>query len=266
MRIFALALFAALTSLTRNGGYAQATPAAPPSAAEPWRSGAGVGITIWLDPALPQDLDPGSWAAAYTDAYRHAIDLLAVDPSSPPPIYLVSTRETLQALTGVAANGLTDYARQALYFVYAPRPNRLGLRHEAGHWVAAHAWSPPLPPDWINEGVAVLAQGRCSGYPIRAVAATLAAAGELRDPNTLAIAFRAQPELPAYFSAGAFVAYLHNRDPRSVQALWQTGIAATAAALDTTPAALIESWRAWVTELPAEQRAPDWVIAEGCRQ
>jgi hypothetical protein len=221
---------------------------------------------VWLDPALPQELDAVAWVDAYLAAYQHAIDLLGVAFRTPPPIYLIATRERLQALTGVAANGLTDYSRQALFFVYALQPNRLALRHETAHWVAAEAWSPPFPPDWINEGVAVLAQGRCFGYSIRAIAASLADAGRLWEPDSLAVAFRTEPELHAYFSAGAFIAYLYAREPRSIRILWQAGLPAVATALDTTRDALVEGWREWVTGLPVEQRAPEWVIARGsCR-
>jgi hypothetical protein len=259
-----LILVAAL-GLAGRPAQGQSPSTAPEAGLVRWLARDTLGFHVALDVSLPEGSDVSAWVQGFGTAYDHALSQLGISEVPAPNVYLIASRDRLRAITGVAANGLTDIAGQALYFVYGSSPNPLALRHEAMHWVAARAWSPPFPADWVNEGVAVFGQGRCSGYPVRAVAAALAARGELFSLDSLANGFRQLPELRAYLSAGSFVTYVYLRDPASLRLLWRQGLADVAAAFGTDVAHLEEEWHLWLTAEPVEARAPADRIIESCR-
>lgn len=223
-------------------------------------------LQLRLDPALPPGTTPGRWDDELRTAQRDVARRLGIHVDPLPPVLLAASRTRVQALAGVAANGLTVFDGPALVFVYSDPPNRLAVRHELGHWMPAMAWQGPWPAAWIAEGLATWAQELCSGASIRAAAATLAATSRLPDLAHLSQDFRDLPELPAYLAAGSFVAYLESRDPSVLRVLWRHGLSEAAARLETDLPRLEAGWRQWLTLVPAPERPPWADLAAGCQQ
>jgi hypothetical protein len=236
------------------------------SALTSWKPYEAGGVRILLDPQLPDTAGAWLWTSDLRQSQLDLTKALHLEPAALPAILMVATRARLKALTGVESTGLTDFQTPALLFVYAPTPNHLAVRHELGHWLPAQAWRGSTPPDWIAEGMATWAQARCSGYSIRAAAATLAADGRLPDLTHLTTSFRRLPEAPAYLAAGSLVGYIDSMHPDLLQTLWVGGLAGVARTLETDIPSITRSWQEWLAAFPVADRPPLAAVAEACTQ
>ena len=77
-------------------------------------------------------------------------------------LYFLKDRETLKSYTGYAAKGYTDTQKGILYFLDRA-PYHLPLKHETMHELSWRLWGMPKEY-WISEGLAVFANGNCSGW------------------------------------------------------------------------------------------------------
>lgn len=243
---------------------AQDRDIALPAALTSWTPYEAGGVRLLLDPELPTTAQPALWAGEVGQAQQDLARRLNAPLAPLPPILLVASRARLHALTGFWAHGLTDYQAPALFFVDAPVPNRLAVRHELGHWIPAQTWHGPFPPEWIAEGVAMWAQGTCSGYSLRAAAATLGAASRLPNLTDSTLSFRSLPELPAHLAAGSLVTYLYSLQPGLMRILWRQGLPGVTAALETDLLHLFRDWQGWLAAVPDADRAPLGEVAEAC--
>jgi hypothetical protein len=229
------------------------------------RSAPGFRVYFLADsyPALHQD----SLLSRLPVAARHAERLLGVRPLSEPiDLFLVESREQMTALIGGRATGFAQPSARAVFLMTHPAW-RAFERHEIMHVVAEQAWGKPgRNTDWLQEGLAQAADGRCGNYSNAGVLLALAERrGWIPFPDMLAN-FRTQPDLRAYLQSAVFVDYLLRRfGPAPLQRLWREG-----AALDVTIAGrrlrMIEGeWRVGLSE--PERPSPaelDVIERKGC--
>lgn len=172
-------------------------------------------------PAAHQD----SLLALLPSAMAHArarID--APQLTAPVDLFFIETRTQMTALIGGRATGFAQPSTRTVFLVTNPEW-RAFERHEIMHVVAHQAWGPAAPgTDWLQEGLAQAADGRCAGHSNADVMLELTARHGWIPLDSMLTRFRAQPDLRAYLQAAAFVDYLLRRyGPASLAELWRTG-------------------------------------------
>jgi hypothetical protein len=194
-----------------------------------------------------------SYPAAHQDsllgrlprALSHVESLIqAPELHAPIDLFFIESRAQMTALIGGRATGFAEPSTRTVLLV-TNSDWRAFERHEIMHVIAQHAWGPPAPgDDWLNEGLAQAADGRCAGYPNAEVALALAARHGWIPFDTLLTRFRAQPDLRAYLQAAAFVDYLLRRyGATAVAHLWQRGSRSDSQIDGQSLAAIERHWR-----------------------
>jgi hypothetical protein len=248
MRTLLLTLLALASGLARTldaqapAGLA-ASALADPSFSWIRRSIPGFRVYFLADsyPAAHQDslLERLPPALSHARALIHAPDLAA-----PIDLFFIENRAQMTALIGGHATGFADPSSRTVILVTNPEW-RAFERHEIMHVIAQHAWGPPAPgDDWLNEGLAQAADGRCAGYSNADVALGLAARRGWIPLDSLLSRFRAQPDLRAYLQAAGLVDYLLKRyGAAAVAQLWQRGSRSDSRIGGQTLAAVERQWR-----------------------
>ena len=188
-----------------------------------------------------------SFAAAHIDslmtrseaAWSRVLEVLGV-ATYPPRIsvFVVESRDRMQALIGLTANGQAIPRRQAAFSVYNAQVDAFGA-HEMFHVVAKNLWGDAA--DWINEGLAMHADDRWDGQPLHTVASYHLERGFLIPLAPLLHRFNAHDVMASYPGVGSFVKFVYERYGReAVRQAWQGGVpgltAATGKKLDTLEA------------------------------
>ncbi|HEX8696202.1 MAG TPA: hypothetical protein VF746_27540 [Longimicrobium sp.] len=225
-------------------------------------------------PKLRVYVQPGSYAA------RHAAELAALaararadayrllelgEDGRTLHVFYVEDRAQMGRLTGQAVRGGTAYPEERVAVVAASARRRPSARHEAMHAVSIGAWGRSPAGDWVQEGVAVLAEGTCGPYDLETVAAFLVQSGRALPLDRLTGAFRAQDDLTAYLQAGGLLGHLRARHgTRAVRALWTGGPAALERAAGRPLADVERDWRREMAAAPP--REVDWATLSeaGC--
>jgi len=112
-------------------------------------------------PARHQD----SLLARLSSAAQHAEALLQVKPLTEPiDLFFIETREQMTQLMGGRATGFAQPSARTVLLV-TNQTWRAFERHEIMHVIAGQAWGRPGPnTDWLVEGLAQAADGRCGAY------------------------------------------------------------------------------------------------------
>jgi hypothetical protein len=172
-------------------------------------------------------------------------------------VFFVESRAQMNTLMGAPVTGFAQMDSAAVFLVTNPTW-RAFERHEIMHVLATAAWGRPAAPgDWIQEGLAELADGRCGGYG--------ADGGVPLD--TLFARFRQLNDLTAYLEAASLVGYVHREwGLDAVEKIWRAGVASLPAILGVSVDALEARWRA---ALPPLDRSPppdrlDEIRKHGC--
>lgn len=190
----------------------------------------------WLTRSVPGFrvyFQAGSYGARHQDSLlarlpsslAHARTLLDTRaPAGPIDLFFVETRDDMAALVGGPANGFAHQAARAVFLVTNPAW-RAFERHEVTHIVAFHAWGAAAANgDWLVEGLAQAADGRCGGYSNETILRRLAGQRGWIPLEDMLFDFRRQPDLRAYLQAAGFVQYLlAAAGPRAVEQLWRQG-------------------------------------------
>lgn len=255
---------------------AQTTVAQPPSglaaaalanAEFTWlrRDATGFRVYFLVDsyPSRHQD----SLIARLDPAVRHAERLINAAPLEQPiDLFFVESREQMTRLIGGRATGFAQPSARAVFLMTNPFW-RAFERHEIMHVVAGHAWGRNAPNmDWLVEGLAQAADGRCGKYSNTEVIQALAARrGWIPLPAVLT-QFRAQSDLRAYLQAAAFVEYLLPKvGPAALRDIWINGVTPDTILSNRSLAAHEAEWRRTLDSrrLPSEAEL-DAIEAEGC--
>lgn len=192
-------------------------------------------------PAQHQD----SLLARLAPAARHAESLLQVPALAEPiDLFFIESREQMTKLIGGRATGFAEPATRTVLLV--TNPTWRGFeRHEIMHVIAGQAWGRPGPgTDWLMEGLAQAADGRCGGFSNADVLAALATRRGWIPFPTLFGAFRTLPDLRAYLHAAAFSEHLLRRfGPGPVRELWTRGTTAHSTLAGRSLVSLEQEWR-----------------------
>ncbi|MDQ8164470.1 MAG: hypothetical protein P3A28_01760 [Gemmatimonadota bacterium] len=208
----------------------------------------------------------GSYAAQHQDsllarlpmALQHARTLIrSPAPADPIDLFFVETREAMTRLVGARATGFTHQSARAVFLMTNPTW-RAFERHEIMHVVAWHAWGPPAARnDWLQEGLAQAADGRCGEFSNEAVLRGLTRRHGWVTLQDMLVNFRQQPDLRAYLQAAALTRFLLDAyGPTAVETLWRNGGTADSIIGDRSFAAIEQQWREVIAsgDQPAPQR------------
>jgi len=268
LHLFAVAI---LLGTIEQLGHAQApTGLAASTLANPaftWlhRSTPGFRVSFLADSYAARHQD--SLLARLSPAAHHAEALLQVKPLAEPiDLFFIESREQMTQLIGGRATGFAQPSARTVLLVTNPTW-RAFERHEIMHVIAGQAWGPPGPnTDWLVEGLAQAADGRCGSYSNAAVLIALATRrGWIPFPAVLTD-FRTQPDLRAYLQAAAFVDHLVRRfGPVPLKELWTRGATIDSTLAGRSLAALEQEWRSGLHE-PSSPGAEELtaIEAKGC--
>jgi hypothetical protein len=178
----------------------------------------------WLTVGIPGvriHMRRGSAAEADTSRIKEAVstmrsELLALLGAVPSDVtvpaadlFFVGSREDTQRLAGRPIIGFAQQDEPTVVFVYATGYGYATLlRHELTHLYTFQLWGSPRASQWLVEGVAVWAAGRCQGHSPDELAAGARARGALVPIERLATAFREIGEEVAMPQAGSIVGFL----------------------------------------------------------
>ena len=148
-------------------------------------------------------------------------------------------------LIGGRATGFAHQSARAVFLMTNPSW-RAFERHEIMHVVAWHAWGPPAAhTDWLQEGLAQAADGRCGGYTNEAALRGLTAQKGWISLDDMLANFRGQPDLRAYLQAAAFSRYLLDTYGAPVlEQLWRKGTRPDTLIGDQPVSIIEQEWRA----------------------
>jgi hypothetical protein len=243
-----------------------------------WDSTAGAGFTLYT----PR----GSYAAARVSQYRsevevgiaHALAMLG-EPTYPAhlQLFVMGSREDVEAVTGIGWNGWTDAPGNNAAVVARPECRPV-FKHEIMHAVSLRLWGNPMAPDkdptpprdsalvaqggWLREGVAAAAEDLYVTYSYRGMAAQWLAEGTILPLDTLVNRFYQVDDLAAYLQSGSLVNYLldqYGSDP--FRLVWREGPSAFERVYGRTAAQIESEWHAWLRATPASERPASIALA-----
>jgi hypothetical protein len=209
-----------------------------------------------------------SLLARLRPAARHAESLIqARSLTQPIDLFFVESREQMTRLIGGRATGFAQPSARAVFLMTNPSW-RAFERHEIMHVIAGQAWGwpPAANMDWLVEGLAQAADGRCGAWTNEGVVQALAQRRGWIPLQSVLAEFRSQPDLRAYLQAAAFVAYLLPRvGPERLRDMWVNGVTADTLVGERTLRAHETEWRRSLapTSLPTGGEL-DLIEEKGC--
>jgi hypothetical protein len=228
----------------------------------------------------------GTYASAGAAAYRaevdaaidHALAILG-EPFFPArlQVFVMGSREDLEAVTGVGWNGWSD-AAGANAAVVARLECRPVFRHEVMHVASLVLWGNPLGPDkdpvppkdsalmeqggWLREGIAAAAEDQYLTYSYRGMAAQWLAEGTLYPLDTLVHRFYRVDDLAACLQSGSLGNYLLERSGRErFRLVWRGGASALERTYGRTASQIESEWLAWLRATPVAARPTSIALA-----
>jgi len=184
------------------------------------------------------------------------------DAMAKPELFLVLNREDLRRVTGMEAAGVALSQHNALVVAdRRNRPNRLLIRHELTHLMAAAllpAVDEPIP--WVSEGLATWTTPECAGHSHRAFGVALLEADLLPTRAQLEGDFYALGDVYSYSAAASLVDFAVESWGRdSIPVLWQESLAGLEEWSGVADA--YSAWIAYLGETPAKARTLDDLAA-----
>lgn len=166
-------------------------------------------------------------------------------------LFFVGSREQMKPFVGWTPGGLAVPGESAAIFVTndSVRP---ALRHELMHVVSHQSWGPPAA-DWVSEGLAMDAVGRCHGYGIDEMAASLSSEGRLVPLAALPRVFdsRGAQGVVYYTHAASVLRWIRDRHGAdALRRIWNEGLAGVPGASGGDVESLDREWRAHLATVP----------------
>jgi hypothetical protein len=145
-------------------------------------------------------------------------------------IQFLTSRQEMKKYTGMTPSGIALVEPKILYIVANGDPKEVKppIKHELMHMIAMTTWGyPAQDSNWMNEGLATLAENNCNGYNDEQIYRYLSEKDMLISMDALTTAFYKQPEMIAYHQAGYIAQYLlAHYGVEKFKNLWMQGFAA----------------------------------------
>ncbi|MEX2284012.1 MAG: hypothetical protein WEE89_16115 [Gemmatimonadota bacterium] len=237
--------------LTTSCQLLDGTPRQP----EPERLAATSGF-VWVTDSSEHfrlHIDTGSIAVGRRDLLKFQLEndrtkvlWLVGDTGYVRPIdaFIVGTPEAMQRLTGQSANGIAYHKSHVIVLTVTPSWSAIPA-HEIFHIIAMNAWG--TGPVWLNEGMAVLADGRWHDRPLHDVARELLDGQQLVSLERLIRRFRDGEAAVVYPQAASLLKYIVDQyGLDAVKALWHGDDEDFLRIAGKDLAAVEASWRTWL--------------------
>ena len=165
------------------------------------------------------------------DAIKSNIDLIKLhEYTDTISVQFLTSRQEMKKYTGMTPSGIALVQPKILYVVANgdPKEVRPPIKHELMHMISMTTWGyPGQDSNWMNEGLAALAENNCNGYNDEQIYRYLLDKDMLISTDDLTISFYKQPEMVAYHQAAYMVQYLLNKyGVEKFKDLWMQGFAA----------------------------------------
>lgn len=165
------------------------------------------------------------------DAIKSNIDLIKLhEYTDTISVQFLTSRQEMKKYTGMTPSGIALVQPKILYVVANgdPKEVRPPIKHELMHMISMTTWGyPGQDSNWMNEGLAALAENNCNGYNDEQIYRYLLDKDMLISTDDLTISFYKQPEMVAYHQAAYMVQYLLNKyGVEKFKDLWIQGFAA----------------------------------------
>jgi hypothetical protein len=134
-------------------------------------------------------------------------------------VFVVASRDQMQRLTGQSTNAIAYHRSRVIVLTITSEWSATSA-HEILHVIAMNSWG--VGPVWLNEGLAVLADGTWQGQPLHAAAKALLDRDQLVPLDELIKEFRTLAPAIAYPQAGSLIQYIADQyGIAAVKLLWQ---------------------------------------------
>lgn len=188
---------------------------------------------VWAADSTVQGLtvhySSGSWTDKNLEKVRQrlgeqykAVMAFAGVPSYKAQIHLfvVESRAQMKLLVGHETNGSAFYSENSITGIASEKGNSIFSHHEMFHIVGMNSWG--IPAIWLNEGMAVYADGRWHGHELYALTKYLVDHGRYVSLEKMTRHFRDVDDLLSYPLMGSFVKYLDETYGRAaVLRIWK---------------------------------------------
>jgi len=142
-------------------------------------------------------------------------------------IQFLTSRQEMKKYTGMTPSGIALVQSKILYVVANGDPKEVKppIKHELMHMISMTTWGyPRQDSNWMNEGLAALAENNCNGYNDEQIYRYLLDKNMLISMDNLTTSFYKQPEMIAYHQAAFIVQYLLNKyGVEKFKDLWSQG-------------------------------------------
>jgi hypothetical protein len=142
-------------------------------------------------------------------------------------IQFLTSRQEMKMYTGITPSGIALVQPKILYVVANGDPKEVKppIKHELMHMISMTTWGyPGRDSNWMNEGLAALAENNCNGYNDEQIYRYLSEKNMLISIDALTTSFYKQPEMIAYHQAAFIVQYLLNKyGVEKFKDLWSQG-------------------------------------------
>ena len=136
--------------------------------------------------------------------------------------FILESRARMSALLGYETNGTANYKQDYVTAIYSPTINSVSSNHELFHLIAMNLWG--KTETWINEGMAVYADGNWRGYGLHELARYLIFNQEYIPLNSMSKRPRKYDSLITYPLLGSFMKFIDQTYGREItKALWENG-------------------------------------------
>ena len=200
-------------------------------------------------------IDSGSIAAHRRDLLKFQLEharsrVLTLigeqDYARPIDVFIVADNAAMRRLTKQATNGIAYHKSHVIVLTMTPQWSSVPV-HEIFHVIAMNTWG--VGPVWLNEGMAVLADGVWQGRAVHEVTRELLAQQKLVSLERLMRRFRAEDAAVVYPQAASLLKYIGEQfGIEAIRLLWQRDEAGFARVTGSSLIAIDERWRAWLAD------------------
>ena len=168
------------------------------------------------------------------------------DYARPIDVFIVANNAAMRRLTKQATNGIAYHRSHVIVLTVTPTWSAIPV-HEIFHVIAMNTWG--VGPVWLNEGMAVLADGIWQGRAVHEVTRDLLKQKKLVSLERLMTRFRDEDAAVVYPQAASLLKYIGEQfGIEAIKLLWQRDEAGFTRATGSSLLAIDERWRAWLAD------------------